>query len=257
MNTKQRNHSDEIELNDFQLRNISILTHLYVHNAVDDEIVEKLRGSELDYFSLLNKYKLLEEKINVDEKTNLLKFKSDYLTDIIKTASRIYFGSETQNFNITFVRFDIDDFSIFNNKYGHEIGDEVLIKIASIIREHSRPTDYVIRFGGEEFDVILPSTSIDGAVKYLDNIFGLINSAEIIYGKEKLKVTVSAGVSTLLYTFNEKRIAEESIEDLFKKLQGEADNALYEAKYLGKNRFCLYSEEKRDEYKKIRKIYTK
>ncbi|HOO70217.1 MAG TPA: GGDEF domain-containing protein [Spirochaetota bacterium] len=257
MDTNQNNPRTDIDLNDFQLRNIDILTHLYVHNAVDDEIVEKLRRSELDYFSLLNKYKLLEQKINIDEKTNLLKFKKDYLTDIIKTASRIYFGSETQNFTIAFIRFDIDDFSVFNNQYGHDAGDEVLITIASIIREHSRPTDYVIRFGGEEFDVILPSTSIDGAVKYLENIFKLINSVEVPYNGQKLKVTVSAGVSSLLYSFNEKRIMESFIEDLFKQLQTEADNALYEAKYLGKNRYCIYSEDKKNEYVKIRKIYTK
>ncbi len=247
----------EIELNEFQLRNIDILTHLYVHNAVDDEVVEKLRKSELDYFTLLNKYKLLEQKVNIDEKTNLLKFKKDYLTEIIKTASRIYFGSETQSFTISFVRFDIDDFSVFNNKYGHDAGDEVLVKIASIIRDRSRPTDYVIRFGGEEFDVILPSTTIDGAIKYLDSIFEIINDARIPYNGQELKVTVSAGVSSIHYTFNEKRIVEETIEELFKRLQSEADNALYEAKYLGKNRYCVYSEDKKTEYIKIRKIYTK
>jgi diguanylate cyclase (GGDEF)-like protein len=253
----KNNEIREIELNEFQLRNIDILTHLYVHNAVDDEVVEKLRKSELDYFTLLNKYKLLEQKINVDEKTSLLKFKKNYLTEIIKTASRIYFGSENQNFTVSFVRFDIDDFSVFNNKYGHDAGDEVLVKIASIIRDRSRPTDYVIRFGGEEFDVILPSTTIEGALKYLDSIFTIINEARINYNGLELKVTVSAGVSSLQYIFNEKRIVETTVEDLFKNLQHEADNALYEAKYLGKNRYCVYSADKKDEYVQIRKVYTK
>lgn len=247
----------EIDLNDFQLRNIDILTHLYIHNAVDDDVVEKLRRSELDYFSLLNKYKLLEQKVNIDEKTNLLKFKNDYLTEIIKTASRIYFGSDSSTFDVSFIRFDIDDFSHFNNKYGHDAGDEVLISIASIIRDNSRPTDYVIRFGGEEFDVILPSTSIKGATRYLDNMYKIFNTSLVSYKNQKFKVTLSAGVSTLAYSFADKKIVESTIQELFKNLQNEADNALYEAKYLGKNRYCLYSSEKKQEYTKIRKIYTK
>ena len=228
-----------------------------MHNAVDDEVVEKLRKSELDYFALLDKYKLLEEKVNVDEKTSLLKFKKGYLTDIIKTASRIYFGSDMPLFPIGFIRFDIDDFSVFNNKYGHDAGDEVLIKIASIIRENSRPTDYVIRFGGEEFDVILPSTSIPGTTKYLDKLYTIINKTTIKYNNMLLNVTLSAGVSGIDYSFKDKKIDENGIESLFKKLQTEADNALYEAKYLGKNQYCVYSEEKKQEYQKIRKIYSK
>ena len=70
-------------LNEFQLRNVEILTQLLITDAVTDEVIDLLRDSELDYFSLLDKYKLLETKVNVDEKTNLLKFKTDYLTNII------------------------------------------------------------------------------------------------------------------------------------------------------------------------------
>ena len=87
MNNKK--DQEEQLLDDFQLRHIQILTHLMAHDAIDDEIVENLRKSELDYFALLNKYHLLEQKVNIDEKTNLLKYKNDYLTEIIKTASLI------------------------------------------------------------------------------------------------------------------------------------------------------------------------
>ena len=102
---------NEKELNEFQLRNIQILTHMLSHDAISDEIVEFLRKSELDYFSLIDKYNILEQKVNIDEKTNLLKYKNDYLTNIIKTASRIYFGTDFSNYNISLIRFDIDDFS--------------------------------------------------------------------------------------------------------------------------------------------------
>lgn len=246
------------ELSEFQLRNISILTHLLRHDAVSDEIVENLRSSELDYFSLLEKYKLLEKKVNLDEKTNLLKFKKDYLANIIKTASRVFHGMHKTEYNISFIRIDIDDFSIFNNKYGHDLGDQVLINIANILRENSRPTDYIIRFGGEEFDIILPATEIEGTKSYLGKIFDMVEKLAVPYGNMDLSVTISAGVSFFTYAFEKNlHINEEEINEKFALLQQNADNALYEAKYLGKNRYCIYDPEKEQEYFKIRKKYVK
>ena len=250
--------NDNKELSAFQIRNITILTHLYECNAVTDDIVELLRQSELDYFSLIEKYKLLEKKINIDEKTSILKFKKDYLTNIIKTASRVYYGVHKSIYPISLARFDIDDFSIFNNKYGHETGDRVLIKIAKILREKSRPTDYVIRFGGEEFDVILPSTDLEGGNAYLNKIFNEIRKTTISFEEKKLKITVSAGLTNLEYEFEDKIVIDEKeIESHFKRLQNEADDALYEAKFLGKDRFCIFSEDKKREYVEMREKYCK
>jgi diguanylate cyclase (GGDEF)-like protein len=232
------------------------LTHLLTHDAIDDEIVEYLRRSELDYFSLIDKYEILEHKINVDDKTNLLKYKNDYLTIILKTASRIYFGMGDVEYSISMVRFDIDDFSVFNNKYGHDLGDKVLKEIADIIRSNSRPTDYAIRFGGEEFDVILPATNLEGTRIFLENIFREIRSTEIDFKDKILKVTVSAGVSTMEYSFSSnKMINDDEIENYFKTLQSEADDALYEAKNSGKDRYCIYDKSKREEYSVIRDSY--
>jgi two-component system, cell cycle response regulator len=256
--TEKKEKEEEKELSEFQIRNIKILTHLLESDAITDDVVEYLRKAELDYFSLIDKYRLLEEKVNIDEKTNLLKYKNDYLTNILKTASRVFYGSGSVVYNVSFIRFDIDDFAVFNNKYGHDVGDKVLIKIANLLRESSRPTDYVIRFGGEEFDILLPSTTVDGAVKYLNKIFKKMKRQSVHSGNENLKVTLSAGVSTYEYSFSEKKIINENdIKKSYKMLQIEADNALYEAKYLGKNRYCIYSSAKRDEYSKIRKLYVK
>ncbi len=245
------------ELNEFQIRNIRILTHLLTHDAINDEIVEYLRKSELDYFSLIDKLELLEHKINVDDKTNLLKYKNDYLTNILKTASRIYFGSENTHYFISLVRFDIDNFSVFNNKYGHDLGDKVLKKIADILKSNSRPTDYAIRFGGEEFDVLLPATCLEGSRIFVENIYSEIRKTEIDYNSEKLKVTVSAGISTLEYLFtSEKKINEDEIEKYFLLLQNEADDALYEAKNTGKDRYCAYDRSRKEEYALIRDSYS-
>jgi diguanylate cyclase (GGDEF)-like protein len=248
----------ERELDEFQLRNISILTHLLVHDAVSDEIVDMLRLSELDYFSLMDKYKLLEGEINIDQKTNLLKFKTDYLTNIVKTASRIYHGMKARKYHITFIRFDIDDFSVVNNTYGHDTGDQVLIKIAAMLRDNSRPTDYVIRFGGEEFDVILPATDIHGAEIFLNKIYDKMKRFTIRHENHRIKVTLSAGVSHMLYNFSgECFINEHQTEKQFKEMQTKADDALYEAKFSGKNRYCVYQPSRKSVYAKIRRDYQK
>jgi diguanylate cyclase (GGDEF)-like protein len=245
------------EINDFQINTLKIISMLLEKDAVEDSILEELWKNELEYFSVLKKNKILSEKMNIDEKTGLLKYSDKYLTDIVKTASRIMNNNKFPYLEVAFVRFDIDDFSKFNNKYGHEFGDEVLKKITGIIKDCSRPTDYVIRFGGEEFDVILPSTGLAGAEVYVNKILDETRKARFDYGDEKdLKVTISAGISTCRISVA-TACRQNNIQEEYKELQKKADDALYEAKSLGKNRFCIYSYTKHDQYQQIRSQYIK
>jgi diguanylate cyclase (GGDEF)-like protein len=246
------------ELTEFQERNIRLMAVLLEHDVFDPRVIEFVRDAELEYFSLVDKIKVLDSKVNIDEKTSLLKYRPDYLTNIIKTVSRIYHGMTAKSFHVAFVRFDIDDFSRFNNRYGHEVGDKVLVEIAQAMKSSSRPTDYVIRFGGEEFDALLPGTRKDGAEVYVRKIFEKLSQLAIPYGNERLKVTVSAGISILDYALPDNRIINDpSVAECFTQLQIEADNALYDAKYQGKNRYCFFCEDKKEEYSKIRKLYVK
>jgi len=250
--------TEKRELNEYQKRNIHLLSHLIDYDAVDEQIVEHLHQSELDYFSLLEKIRLLELRANIDEKTSLLKYRKSYLSSIVKMASRIYHGMDGVDYSVSLVRFDIDDFSRFNNKYGHDVGDKVLLSIARTIKELSRPTDYVIRFGGEEIDVILPATNLIGAETYVSKLMDKIREIRITHGNDTLSVTVSAGLSCRTIGVNALLcIRDEEIERLYTEIQCEADDALYEAKSSGKNRFCIYSKERKDIYRSCRREYEK
>jgi len=123
---------------------------------------------------------------------------------------------------------DIDDFKKVNDTYGHLVGDYVLRNLAIIIRENLRKSDFIFRYGGEEFLILLPFTDIDSAKYVMEKIRKKIE--ENIFKCEglKLKITVSIGISQ----FTEKTLSIDTLID-------EADKNLYIAKKTGKNKVIV------------------
>ncbi len=122
---------------------------------------------------------------------------------------------------------DIDHFKLFNDKYGHVVGDEVLKYVARKVKEIVRGRDFFARYGGEEFAVLLPQTPLAGARVPAENIrkYFAETSMKTASGSEKLgTITVSIGAACYR--------AGESFEDLVER----ADKALYFAKNTGRNR---------------------
>ncbi|MBP3754039.1 MAG: diguanylate cyclase [Lachnospiraceae bacterium] len=119
---------------------------------------------------------------------------------------------------------DIDFFKHVNDTYGHDAGDEVLIKVADIIREHMKNYGFVARWGGEEFLMVFDRTSLLMAENSLWGLLDKIRAAEIRYDNYVIKVTMSYGVSE----WDKK----ENVDDLIR----DADDKLYYAKNSGRNR---------------------
>lgn len=125
---------------------------------------------------------------------------------------------------------DIDDFKKVNDTYGHECGDEVLKVVARLFLEGGvRTTDYVGRWGGEEFLFILTETDYKGAKTVFERVRKAVANEEIIYKGQKIPVTVTIGFSYQKDHYN------------VKEMTAEADRALYEGKRSGKNKvLCFY-----------------
>lgn len=126
------------------------------------------------------------------------------------------------------IMLDIDHFKLYNDNYGHLKGDECLKTVAQTINSNlKRPADFVARYGGEEFVVLLPDTSMDGAIAIANNIREGINNMKIQHEFTNTGIlTLSQGVACLV---PEKGENEKSLTRL-------ADQALYEAKSDGRDR---------------------
>ena len=127
--------------------------------------------------------------------------------------------------------FDIDFFKKINDTYGHDIGDEVLRILAEISRKEMRYSDVLARFGGEEFIVLLPNTSLEDASVIAERLCKKIEQHQIcIENKFFINFSVSIGVAQL----------EPQQKDL-NLLIKQADIALYEAKKNGRNQVAIYT----------------
>lgn len=118
---------------------------------------------------------------------------------------------------------DIDHFKQVNDTYGHDIGDRVLAQVADIVHEQLRTTDCLGRWGGEEFLIILPQTSLASAHFVAERLCHTLFTGHVLEGKT---ITASFGVAA--------HSPGESVAELLRR----ADRALYQAKTEGRNRVC-------------------
>ena len=126
---------------------------------------------------------------------------------------------------LSIIIFDIDNFKNVNDSYGHLCGDAVLREISSTCKTILRHCDVLARFGGEEFILLLPETNESNALKVTNRLCQLIAIHVVEYKGAQVRVTISAGITTFKPT-------TDTLDDLLNR----ADQALYLAKRLGKNR---------------------
>ena len=122
---------------------------------------------------------------------------------------------------------DIDHFKKFNDEFGHQLGDNVLISVAGTVKNCIRVSDRIFRYGGEEFDVLLGRVNSEIATQLAEKICREVEKIYLVHGDKKLKVTVSIGGAIIATDDTELSIFER------------ADKLMYEAKNNGRNRVVI------------------
>lgn len=141
-----------------------------------------------------------------------------------ETAERLLQRDRHANAPCSLVMFDLDRFKAINDNYGHQFGDRILRDFAETVRLSMRPRDHFGRYGGEEFLVILPGTSIETACAIAERVRRVFAETHEFVDGNPLRATVSAGVATAG--------PEMDLNDIV----AAADKALYSAKHNGRNR---------------------
>jgi len=140
-------------------------------------------------------------------------------------------AARTNNEPLALLMSDIDHFKIFNDKYGHLTGDQVLRLVAISMKQNVKGQDIAARYGGEEFVVALPNTSLPNAVTVAEHIRNAVMNKELTKrssGERLGRITISIGVAVLH--------ADDTAQSLIER----ADACLYEAKHNGRN--CVIGE---------------
>lgn len=134
--------------------------------------------------------------------------------------------SQRQHNPLCLAMLDLDHFKRVNDQYGHAVGDQVLVAFSALCRQQARSTDLFARFGGEEFVILLPDTSLEAAQQRLERLRGALQGQAIDTAHGPLHVSVSIGLTSA------------QPGDTLQQLLQQADTQLYNAKAQGRNRIC-------------------
>lgn len=169
-----------------------------------------------------------------------------FLDALTQVYNRRYFGlrfhdeierSLRRNTEMSCMFLDVDFFKKVNDTYGHHIGDLVLTRMVSLIKEHVRACDIVARYGGEEFVVVLPETGIDVAKDIAERLRMAVCKQAHKIGDHSLKISVSIGIAGIA---NVQDTDDKKAEEIAVQLLDSADKSLYRAKESGRNQVVLF-----------------
>ncbi len=226
---KIKNQKSVAEVLQIANAELSILNLSY--EQMNRALVEKTVQLEILTAELEKKNRILEKLANIDGLTEAYnhRYFQGFLSSEIKRGER-------NDYPISVVMIDIDNFKKFNDSYGHQVGDYILKEFATVAREMVREYDMFARYGGEEFVLVLPETKSSDAEKIAEKLRAKIAEHTFKHEMESYHITASFGVADI-----------HPAKDKFGKneLIAYADEALYTAKKKGRNRVCVYSGKKR------------
>ncbi len=170
--------------------------------------------------------KKLEVLAAVDELTCLLNRRYG-----MKRLNEEYERAKRHQLPLAVTMIDIDNFKQLNDTYGHQAGDEILKEFSGIIVEEIRVTEFALRYGGEEFMIVIPGASAINCHRVIERLRRKVESLHVQFQQHKLNVTFSAGIAV----YPGENITDQT------QLVNATDIALYQAKNRGKNQIVIYS----------------
>jgi diguanylate cyclase (GGDEF)-like protein len=126
---------------------------------------------------------------------------------------------------VSLIMIDVDRFKSFNDKFGHVAGDRALSAVGHVLRNQFRPRDHLVRFGGDEFAVLLPGIGLQEAVTIAERVRDAVAGSTAVGNDSLIQIPVEISVG----------VAEQREDDNFESLLRAADEALYRAKDAGRN----------------------
>jgi len=206
-----------------QLKNIivNIMSEAQKMVSENQSLEQKLEKSSSKMQELKTEMETVREEAYTDSLTNIPNRKKFELESV-----RLVSEAQDNSEDLSIIFMDIDHFKSFNDAYGHQIGDQVLRLVARSLQEGLKGQDIACRYGGEEFVILLPKTSSEGAAKIANILRQTIKSKEIRNrktGEVLTRVTISAGVSQF------------KPEDEIQAWVDRADKSLYQAKRKGRD----------------------
>lgn len=226
----------EISGNDIYILDLDSTNKTFVNGAALDSMIRKrlVNNDQIKTGNVIFKFL---EKGNLESISNQQVFEKsskDALTGAFSKGALLEKGPESVKRAdvltepLSVITFDIDFFKKINDSYGHPGGDYVLKELGQLMQSKLvRSNDYFARFGGEEFVIILQSTSLKTAQEVAERIRQTVEAHNFNFEGKKIKVTISIGVSTRNSTDN------------WDKLYKRADRALYQSKLSGRNKVTI------------------
>ncbi len=221
------------------LRYGRLIGSLNIGSYDSERFSRKVRTDFFEHFSAI-------VAICIENACNMERLKRQGLTDTLTALNNRRFFDQRLVEEIELARrersslccllLDIDFFKKINDTFGHQIGDQVLMKVAGLLRDQMRTTDVLSRYGGEEFSTLLANTPISEAKEVAERIRSSIEGYSFKDDNgDAFKVTMSIGLA--LFDGNQlDNVQSVSAKQAGHILVGQADNALYKAKSSGRNR---------------------
>ena len=203
------NLADRVEDEGFSCEDIALI-----------ELFSQLVGASVGNVKLFEK---IQRQATTDGLTGLANHKTFY--EILEKELWRYrrYGDQ-----ISLIMVDVDNLKNINDAYGHRVGDKVIKRISTKIKECIRQIDTAARYGGDEFAVILPNTSLADALVVAERMVEMVSSSPVTWGDEQIPLSISVGLG--------QYDADTSPEDITSR----SDQALYSAKQAGKNTVRIF-----------------